>query len=232
MFAFVFAMEKEAAPVLKEATIIKEEKVGYTRLVEATYQGVRFLVGISGIGKGFAASAMTVICTHPVYSKELEGVINVGVAGSFDKSKADILSCVIASECIEHDMDTSGIGDEPGMVSGINVIRFPGDKKLSQRFESVLDELEVPHCYGLISSGDVFMTNDEDKKTVREKFGSLSVDMESAPFAQIAYVFNVPFLSARFISDVEDPEREYALYAVKAAEKGGEAVLRFIAKNA
>ena len=35
---------------------------------------------------------------------------------------------------VQHDMDTSGLGDPPGMVSGISVIEFPSDPALVEEF--------------------------------------------------------------------------------------------------
>ncbi len=232
MFVFVFAMEKEASPLLKDCEILSEETIGFTRLIHARFESHEFLAGISGIGKAFASSTMTAICAHPVYGKSIEGVINVGIAGSLNKKKADLLSCVLGKECVEHDLDTSAIGDPVGMVSGINRIRFPGDPKLMEAFESVLEEENVPYCKAVISSGDAFLLDPKKKSAIVEEFGSLCLDMESAPFAQIAYVFKVPYLAVRFISDAEHPEFEYAQYGEEAAGRAANTAKGFLRKCA
>ena len=118
------------------------------------------------------------------------------------------------------------------MVSGINQIRFHGDSKLMEAFEGILKEENVPYCKAVISSGDAFLLDPKKKNAIVQEFGSLCLDMESAPFAQIAYVFHKPYLAVRFISDAEHPEFEYAQYGEEAAEKAANTAKGFLRKCA
>lgn len=213
MVCLLFAMEKEASELLKNVEILENRCVGYTEIFEVEKAEKKFLVAISGIGKGFAASAIASVAN--LY--KVDSFINVGVAGSQNKAKADIFSAVIGNQYVEHDMDTSAIGDPKGLISGINTVYLPGCKSLMEVAGQVCKSLSIPYVEGTISSGDTFLSEGEKKKSITEEFGSLCLDMESAPFAQIASVFHVPFCAIRVISDAEHPEVEYPLNVKKCS---------------
>ena len=55
---------------------------------------------------------------------------------------------------------------------------------------------------GLICTGDQFITDRVDLDAIKERFSEgLAVDMESAAIAQVCYLYEIPFLSFRIISD-------------------------------
>ena len=212
---FLFAMEKEAIPLFKASTVISKRRSGYASIYECQYDNIPFSVVISGIGKGFAAAAMTVI--H--YEFDHPEVYNFGVAGTLDDIAAPILSAVISSSFVEHDLDTSQIGDPVGLVSGINRIDLPASPQLMMKVSNACKQANISCALGKISSGDTFFAPiDPRKKEVIERFHPLSIDMESAPFAQIAYVYNIPFVAVRLISDAHHPETEYVENMGRCAE--------------
>ena len=224
MICLVFAMQKEAQGLLNEAELIESKQFGYTKAYLSKAYGKEFLIAISGIGKGFASSCIASICAH----YEIEVFINCGVAGSQNKSKADIFSVVGGEEYVEHDLDTSAIGDPVGFISGINVVRLPGSKKWLEVASIASKNLNLPFTTGVISSGDTFLSNHADKEKITKQFGSLCLDMESAPYAQIAYVYQIPFVSLRVISDAEHPETEYAQNVDKCSALASSLALEII----
>ena len=222
MICFLFAMAKECVPLLKEVEVMNEKEFGYTKVYEVRKEGSEFLIAVSGIGKAFAAASIPAIVAH----YEVDAFFNIGVAGSQDKSKADIFSCVIGSSYVEHDLDSSALGDPKGMVSGIDLVSLPSSKLGMHQVATACDALNIPHTFGVISSGDTFIADKQKKKEVTELFGSLSLDMESAPFAQIAYVYHVPYVSARVISDAEHPEIEYLENVEEASKRASKIALQ------
>ena len=70
MVCLLFAMEKEASELLKNVEILENRCVGYTEIFEVEKDEKKFLVAISGIGKGFAASAIprSPICIKSILS--------------------------------------------------------------------------------------------------------------------------------------------------------------------
>lgn len=216
MICILFAMNKEAAPLLKEVEVLGEERFGCAELYRCKRGDREFYVGISGVGKAFAAAALSSFATA---HSEIDAFINVGVGGSKHPEKAPILSAVIASDLVEHDLDTSAVGDPVGLISGINIVEIPTDPKLNEKVAEACKAVDVPCAYGRISSGDVFFApEDPGLKKVMERFDPLSVDMESAPFGQIAYAFGLPYAALRVITDGFHPETEYIQNVSKACE--------------
>lgn len=213
MICLLFAMEKECTELLRKVKVLREDRLGFTKVYEAETEGIPFLIGVSGIGKGFASAAVAGIANKYL----VDAFLNVGVAGSQDKTRADIFSVVIGSSYVEHDLDTSAIGDPVGLVSGINIVELPSSPACVGALEKAAEELGIPYTHGVISSGDTFIADKFKKRAATETFGSLSLDMESAPYAQIAYVYGISFASARVISDCEHPEYEYAENVEKAS---------------
>lgn len=216
MICLCFAMKKEAEPFLKECSVLENKKSGFAELYLCKKNAQCFLILVSGIGKGFACSGLTsALLLYPV-----DCVINAGVAGSLDAKKAPILSCVVSSSLVQHDMDTSAIGDPKGLLSGINIVELPADKNLGEKLAKAAEKALVPCSFGRISSGDTFFKPGDSKKVeVIETFHPLVIDMESACFAQVAYVSGVPYCSLRVITDCEHPETEYASNVAEAASR-------------
>ncbi len=225
MKCFVFAMEKEAKPLLDVSEILSCRKCGYSSLYEIEKDGKRSLIGVSGVGKAFASSMIAAICLlHP----EVEQIINVGVGGSLSAKKAPLLSAVIASSFVEHDYDTSAFGDPIGFVWGIDAVSISASKTINGSLESACKSLSIPYCLGVMSSGDQFIVDEAKKQALAEAFGSLSVDMESAPMAQIAYTYGKQFSALRIVSDTGNAG-EYEAYVHQAAALVKEIVLALMA---
>ncbi len=209
-------MEKEAAPLLKECAVLERKKCGFAEILLCQKDKITFVALISGIGKGFACSGLT----SALLLYKIDRVVNAGVAGSLDGKRAPILSCVVSSSLVQHDMDTSAIGDPKGMLSGINVVDLPADKNLGDSLAKAANKTGISCAFGKISSGDTFFKpEDPKKKETIETFHPLVIDMESACFAQIAFVFGVPYCSLRVITDCDHPETEYAANVGEASRR-------------
>ena len=207
MKAFVFAMEKEASYLMDAVTVTKTLTKGFATIRECLYEDIRFLVVISGVGKAFAAASIAVIMEN----YQIDSIVNFGIAGTLNGNVAPIGTAVISSSCVEHDMDTSAVGDPVGMISGINISQIPCSAILAASLEQACADCNIPSYRGQIASGDIFFPHgDPRKEEVIQRWHPICIDMESAPFAQIAYVYDrVPFVSVRLISDWKNPAVEY-----------------------
>ena len=157
------------------------------------------VLALCGIGKVFAAMcAQTMILE---FSPSC--VINTGVAGTLSE-KISIGGTVIASEVLQHDMDTSAIGDPVGLISGINVIELPCSEEISKIMARAAEELKLPYIFGKIASGDQFISTKEKKEWIKDTFGASACEMEGAAIGQVCYVNNVNFCVLRAISDGGD----------------------------
>ena len=158
----------------------------------------------SGIGKVCAAVGAVELIRH--YKPDY--IINSGVAGSLDK-KVGVMDVVVGERTVYHDVDC--FTDNPrGQIQGLPLY-FEADKKLLQ----AASQISVPQTIhvGLTCSGDQFISNSETLRGIKTYFPEgLAVDMESCAIAQVCYMYHVPFLSLRIISDtpgINDHETQY-----------------------
>jgi adenosylhomocysteine nucleosidase len=64
-----------------------------------------------------------------------------------------------------------------------------------------------------ISAYDKFITDRSELNDIKEKFHEgLAVDMESGAIAQICYIYKVPFISFRIISDTPGSDNHWEQY--------------------
>ena len=178
---------------------------------EVTYSGIKMCCGKlngksvviakCGIGKVFAA----VCCEAMILNFSPSLIINTGVGGAISQgiSTGDI---VIAEKLVQHDMDTSAIGDPKGLVSGINKIYFDADKKAVSILKAACDGLGLKYKVGTIATGDRFIASKEDKARLLTDFSADACEMEGCAVAQVAYINDIPFAVVRAISDSADGE--------------------------
>ena len=159
----------------------------------------------------------------------VDHVINIGVAGSLVKD-LKVLDVAVADSAVQHDMNTSAIGDPIGLVSGINIINFEADERLKNATKEVLEAKGIYYQTGVIASGDLFVDTDKQRQTIRDRFDAIAADMEGASIAHTCYVNNVPFTLIRSISDADGSAMDYNTFAGKAAEQSISIVLDLIKK--
>ena len=152
---------------------------------------------VCGIGKVNAA-----VCTQILVSEfNVDKVINVGVAGGIGK---DIYTgdVVIATNLVEHDMDTTAFGDPHGQVPRMDTFDFKCDSSLIESANSACKKVGGFNTFtGRIVSGDVFVADVEKIKWLEKEFNALSCEMEGASIAHVCYLNNIPVVVIRSISD-------------------------------
>lgn len=225
MIGIICAMKIEAEAIRASLSDIKVETVSGVEFTSGTLYGKKIVLAVCGIGKVFAA-----ICTEAMilrYSPSL--IINSGVAGTLT-DRLSIGDIAIAKSLVQHDMDTSPLGDPVGLISGINKIYFDADEKAVSAFEKATKEVGVNSVIGTIASGDQFMSDTEKKNTIRDRFDAIACEMEGAAIAHVAYVNNVPFAVLRAISDSAsgDAQMEYPKFVAMAAERSHKIIDAFI----
>ena len=177
------------------------------------FSGIEFVSGMlgdqsvvvaqCGIGKVFAAiCAQTMILKYGV-----KKIINTGVAGTLC-DKIGILDFAISGAVVQHDMDTTAIGDAPGLISGINVVDISASPALVAATESSAKELGFSCLVGTIASGDQFINNAAKKAFIRDTFGAIACEMEGAAIGHVCFVAGVEFVIIRCISDNASGEAE------------------------
>ena len=208
------AMDGEVAAIIDRLEDASFETVSGVKIYTGTLYGKRVAVARCGIGKVFAA-----ICTEAMilkYAPRL--IVNTGVGGALDKSLRP-LDIVLASRLVQHDMDTSPLGDPKGLVSGINRIYFDADERAVGLLSDAARELGVRQLVGTVASGDRFIAERADKERIVADFGAAACEMEGAAVAQVAFVNETPFAVVRAISDSADGDAgmDYPVFLERAA---------------
>ncbi len=199
MIGIIGAMDVEVNSFKELMTDKRTETISGTEFVSGNLWGKPTVVAVSGVGKVNAA-----ICTQTMCLKYApEFVINSGVAGGLEKT-LKVCDVVVASAVIQHDMDTSPLGDPVGFVSGINLVDIPSNQPISEKLASASTENGIHTLVGKIVSGDQFINSAEKKKYLVDTFGAYACEMEAASIGHVAYKNNVPFCILRSISDNAD----------------------------
>ena len=124
-------------------------------------------------------------------------IINAGVAGSF--LDLPIGTILLADSFIQHDVDTTAMGDPIGMVSTVNKVEFPTDEV--ERARAILDGLGVSYQVGKVATGEAFMTKGERADWVAKTFSPALCEMEGGAIAQVCLRNQVKFTALKSVSD-------------------------------
>lgn len=191
MIGIVIAMESEAAPFLKGG-FIKEKSIHNRKFFTVSLGDSEAVVAVSGIGKVNAAYTTGLLIEH--FAPDV--ILNCGVSGGIGDG-IKVLDLVVVESCVQHDVDTTGLGDPIGMVSTVNRIYFETDKKYSDIFDKSLPR-------GIAASGEQFVASYDKKKEIADRFNAIICDMESGAIAQCAYIAGIPYVCLRCVSDLAD----------------------------
>ncbi len=192
-----------------------------------TVHGKKVVAAVCGVGKVFAAvCAQTMILR---YSPRV--IVNTGVAGTLT-DKLSIGDTAVAASVVQHDMDTTAIGDPPGCISGINVVNIPTDKGVSDLLVGCVNALGKKAAVGVIATGDTFISDSTSKTLIVQRFGAVACEMEGGAVGQVCYINKVPFGVLRTISDGGDEQShlDYPVFAEMAAHQSIEIMKLFIDK--
>ena len=187
--------------------------------------GTEAVLAVCGPGKINAAlcAQSMILHYHP------EWVLNLGAAGSASED-ISIGDLVVADSAVQHDVDTSPIGDPVCLVSKINLVNIPCDPSLADRLMKAAAQL--PDCRvfrGVIATGDQFINKGETRGRIKELTHALCVEMEGGAVAQACYMHGVPCGVLRSISDQADGhgDMDYPAF-VRLAASHSQQVIRLL----
>ncbi len=226
MIGIIGAMKIEIEKIRSLTENKKTETVSGIDFVSGTLNGREIVTAVCGIGKVSAA-----ICTQTMILKFApECIINTGVGGALS-DKLDVCDAVIAESFVQHDMDTTVLGDPAGYIHDLKTVDIPADKKV---FEVLTRAAEMTGGFkvlpGKIASGDQFIANTERKKFIVDTFGASVCEMEGASMAQVCFKSSVPFSAVRAISDKADGSGHisYEEFLPQAAENAAKIIENFV----
>ncbi len=217
----IIAMDKEfrqIAALLENKTELHSELFSY---VSGNVGENEVILQRCGIGKVNAAvgTADMIIGYHP------QLVISTGCAGA-SSVDVDVRDVVVGSTVAFHDVycgPNNAYGQMQDMPPYYNAPRELVEKALaiSPRVKE-----------GLIASGDWFVDSLDKTKEILSHFPeAIAVDMESGSIAQTCFLFKVPFISFRVISDnalKENNIQDYQKFWSELADESFDIVKVFI----
>lgn len=226
MIGLIGAMAVEVEGLMAQMTDRVEKHIGMDCFVSGKLYGKDAVLAVCGPGKVNAAlcAQSMILHYHP------EWVLNLGVAGA-GQSGVSIGDMVIATAAVQHDMDTSPIGDPVGMVSKINLVEIPCDEGLRARLMAAASSVEGMRVHeGVIATGDQFIHDGAVRGRINGLFHALAVEMEGGAVAQACYMHGVPCGVLRSISDQADghSEMDYPTFTRLAASHSQQVVERLL----
>ncbi|MBR3764853.1 MAG: 5'-methylthioadenosine/adenosylhomocysteine nucleosidase [Clostridia bacterium] len=215
MIGLIGAMAVEVEGLMALMTDREETQIGMDMFVSGKLCGKDAVLAVCGPGKVNAAlcTQSMILHFHP------EWVLNLGVAGA-GEAGVSIGDMVIATAAVQHDMDTSPIGDPVGMVSKINLVEIPCDAALREKLLAAASTVEGMRVHeGIIATGDQFIHDGGVRSRINGLFHAKAVEMEGGAVAQACYMHGVPCGVLRSISDQADghSEMDYPTFTRLAA---------------
>ena len=218
MIGLAYALKGEIRSMLRSADAKPLETAAGVAVYEIE-PGI--LAYLGGVGKVNAAMSAQLFIDrfHP------DWIINAGVAGSF--LDLPIGTIVLAKDFVQHDVDTTAMGDPIGMVSTVDRVDFPTTEP--ERLSALLTALGTEHQVGRVATGEVFMTKGSRADWVAKTFSPTLCEMEGGAIAQVCLRNGVKFTALKSVSDrlcQENNAEEYFNYG-EAMAKLNSVVLPF-----
>ena len=206
------AMQIEIEGLKAVMTDVAEELISGITFTKGLLEGKQVVCAVCGVGKVFAAiAAQTMILRYAP-----RALLNTGVAGGLADGLC-VGDVVLADHVVQHDMDTSPLGDPVGLLSGINIVRIPTDGALLTALDAASRAVGLTPRIGTVATGDQFIASDTQKQRLREQFDAAACEMEGGAIGHVAYVNHVPFAVLRAISDGGDG-MEFSEFVTLAAK--------------
>jgi adenosylhomocysteine nucleosidase len=209
MIGIIAAMEKELSLLCETMGKFETHKIAGFEYFTGKISGKDVVLLCCGLGKVNAA----VGCTILIQQFKPICIINTGSAGGINPA-LKIGDAIISTGLFYHDVDVTAFGHIPGQIPRMPLI-FSADEKLIEVAENAVDKLKkegiLPasfnHCRGILGTGDSFICDSKHIAEIIKVFPDVAaVEMEGAAIAHCCYLFSLPFLVIRALSDVAGTE--------------------------
>ncbi len=230
MLGIIGAMDIEVNDIISKMENPEVRVISSVKFTSGIIDGTECVIAKCGIGKVNAA-----LCTQTmILEYKPHRIINTGIAGSTCE-KTHIGSVVIADRVVQHDFDTTILGDEAGtlFLPEGNIIYIPADAGTVQELEAACSGLEdVDYTIGTVATGDQFIGTLPARRAINDRFSAVACEMEGGSIAQVCYINKIPFCILRSISDDSSGDEgahvEYEIFSRSAAQKAVEIICAFI----
>ncbi|MCH5297067.1 MAG: 5'-methylthioadenosine/adenosylhomocysteine nucleosidase [Ruminococcus sp.] len=228
MIGIICAMEVEAEGLIALCRDTKTEEFYGMKFTTGKMHGKDVVIVVCGVGK--VNAAMCTLALIERYSPE--AIINSGVAGAVSPI-VTIGDLVVATKSVEHDMNTTALGDKQGEVSFPEGTKtyFECDKEISRNlFEACKTIPDTNTKNGIVASGDIFISDRKQRLRINDRFGAIACEMEGAAIGHVCYRCGVPYGILRAISDDLDENKgmDFVKFTRLASSKTVSAISKFL----
>ncbi|MBE6723520.1 MAG: 5'-methylthioadenosine/adenosylhomocysteine nucleosidase [Ruminococcaceae bacterium] len=230
MIGIIGAMEVEVEQLLGNMQETGSKAVSGVCFHEGTMAGVQCVVAQCGIGKVAAAvcTQTMILLYHP------QVILCEGVAGGIGKD-VHIGDLVVATSLVQHDMDSSALGDPVGFISALQKVQMPVPSQTVALIADCAQDVYEGHvCKGVIATGDQFIANNDKLHQLAADFGAVACEMEGGSIAQVCCMAGVDYAVLRSISDNGDNDAavDFPTFAAESAHKNTALLLAVLPKLA
>lgn len=193
MIGFVVAMEKEGGLFLDRVKDLKEGIIAGKKVYSGKFLDKEVVLIIAGIGKVNSAFATQILIDK--FAPKV--IINFGVAGGKENSGLVAGDVVLLDKVCQYDFDLSEIDDVCiGYMQDYNTIYYKTnfDMYKGNSFKIATG-----------ATGDRF-TRQKYFLDIIKNLSASVVDMEFGAIAQVCFANNLPVISLKLISDVDNSE--------------------------
>ena len=206
------AMDTEIKMLVENLENVVESKEVFLKFYEGNFGKTPVVIVKSGVGKVNAG-----ICTQTLITKfGCTHIINTGVAGGIAKELA-VMDTVVSTDAIFHDVNAVGFGYNMCEIPGLGTTNFPASLEMLEIAEKAFATLKAENkvkgklVKGRVATGDVFVDTREKKMAIKEICNPTCCDMEGAAIGQVAYLYKIPYIIIRSISDLAENTDEVYL---------------------
>lgn len=228
MIGIICAMTVEAEGLIALCDDTKTEEIYGMSFTTGKMHDKDVVIVVCGVGKVNAAMCTLALIDH----YKPKAIINSGVAGAVSPL-VTIGDLVVAVKSVEHDMNTTALGDKQGEVSFADGTKmyFECDKDISRKLFEVCKSIpDTKTMNGIVASGDIFISDRRQRLRINDRFGALACEMEGAAIGHVCYRCGVPYGILRAISDDLDENKgmDFIKFTRLASEKTVTAISRFL----
>ena len=213
----VYAMTGEIESLLTQENAQPLQTVAGVPFYQIRPDVIACACGVSKVNAAMGAQLL-ISLYHP------DLVLNAGVAGCF--VNVPIGTIVLAEGFVQHDVDTTAIGDPVGLVSTVNQIQFPTADLPAAK--AAMDATGVPYRTGWVATGDWFATDTPRSHWIADTFHPLLCEMEGCAVAQVCLRNGVKFMAIKSVSDCLFEHHDFAFNFPAAMKDLNRVVMAFL----
>lgn len=213
MIGAFFDNSMDLLNLLDEDKVLSKYKINDYDVYIIEINGQKVLIADSGYTKCQVGALIAEIMSQ----FKLTMFIQAGnCAGLCKWSKT--LDVAIATNCLQYDVDFTPLGYCKNEIPVINQTVFYCNKELIKCAQIATCNLDQKSCIGKFVSADKFMACTNFSDDLRRCYGADFLDSESGTIAELAFIYKVPFICVKSVSNYGDnaAECDYGRYKKQA----------------